>query len=200
MENNTELISVLRPFLHSREKVLVCGMPGSKGALSAQAARAAAALEGDVISWDLGQSWQALLRKIFSQRVTVLMGEPKVILGIAKTARATGTPLTVRHAVLLGSPRESWLLKGIRDTLDAQIHICRLPDSEEGDFLVQQLDEMLLSWASVLDYRVQRTEAGLRLEIVIFPGHPLPKLPSGADVTVRPWNPGQDAPYASFEG
>ena len=200
MAENTEVraaaTDVLRAFLRPQERVLICDAAPS----TLEAGIMAAELGADVVPGNGRHTWQDLLRQAFAQWVTVLIGQPKVILALAKIARVTGTPLPVRHVVLLGTTKQPWLLKGIRDCLDAQIHICNLPAPEEEDSLVQQLDEMLLSWASVLDYHVQRTEAGLRLEIVIFSGHPLPKLPSGAHVTVRPWNPGKDTPRVSFEG
>lgn len=57
------------------------------------------------------------------------------------------------------------------------------------------LDEEFLSWSSVLDYRVEHTECGSSLELVVFPGHPIPKLPSFAKLNVRPWNPEEDVPF-----
>ena len=57
------------------------------------------------------------------------------------------------------------------------------------------LDEKLLTWSSVLDYRVEATESGNALELVVFPGQLLPKIPSFAKLNVRPWNPDQDIPF-----
>ena len=59
----------------------------------------------------------------------------------------------------------------------------------------QNLDELLLSWSSILDYRMEFGECGTSLELVVFPGEPLPKLPSIAKLNIRPWNPGQDIPF-----
>lgn len=49
-------------------------------------------------------------------------------------------------------------------------------------------------WTSVLDCRLEKGSAGLEIEIVVFPGEKLPKLPSCAKLIVRPWNPATDAP------
>lgn len=57
------------------------------------------------------------------------------------------------------------------------------------------LEEQFLAWSSILDYRVKRTECGLNLELVVFPGENLPKITSCARLTVRPWNPDADVPF-----
>ena len=64
------------------------------------------------------------------------------------------------------------------------------------DLEKQSLDELLLTWSSVLDYHVEHGESGMSLELVVFPGEPVPKLPSFARQTIRPWNPGEDVPFA----
>lgn len=202
MEYADEVSSVaelLRPFLRQREKILVCYYSDLNCTLWKSAAAAAEQLGGDVSLFDGRQTWQALLRQAFSQRATVLIGAPRMILGIAKIARATGTPLPVRHVVLLGCNQEAWLHKGIEESLDAIIHVFDMAN-RQLDPLFARLDEMLLSWSSVLDYHAKRTEQGLRLEIVVFPGRQLPKLPSGASITVRPWRPGVDIPYCLPNG
>ena len=57
------------------------------------------------------------------------------------------------------------------------------------------LDELLLTWSSILDYRVEYGESGVELELVVFPGEPLPKLPSCAKLVIRTWNPSEDIPF-----
>ena len=66
----------------------------------------------------------------------------------------------------------------------------------------ENLDELLLTWSSILDYRVEYGESGMALELVVFPGEPLPKLPSFAGLNIRNWNPTQDVPFnlAAFLG
>lgn len=66
---------------------------------------------------------------------------------------------------------------------------------KEPDLALDGLQEMLLSWSSILDYRAVRTENGLELEIVAFPGERLPVLPSCAKRYVRPWMPKHDVPF-----
>lgn len=59
----------------------------------------------------------------------------------------------------------------------------------------QSLDEQLLTWSSILDYRVEYGESGTALELVVFPGEPMPKLPSFAKLNIRTWNPAEDIPF-----
>lgn len=59
-----------------------------------------------------------------------------------------------------------------------------------------KIGESLLQWSSILDCRVEMTEYGLELEVVVFPGEKLPKLPSCAKLIVRPWNPEKDIPIS----
>ena len=57
------------------------------------------------------------------------------------------------------------------------------------------LEEKFLAWSSVLDYRAENTEYGTALEMVVFPGESIPKLPSFAKLNVRHWNPEEDVPF-----
>ena len=59
----------------------------------------------------------------------------------------------------------------------------------------EDLDAELLNWSSVLDYRVDYTEFGAALELVVFPGERIPKLPSFAKLNVRTWDPDADIPF-----
>lgn len=62
-----------------------------------------------------------------------------------------------------------------------------------GDLLV--MGEKLHYWSSVLDCRIKRTEYGLDLEAVVFPGEKLPEFPSTAKMVIRPWKPDTDTPF-----
>lgn len=66
---------------------------------------------------------------------------------------------------------------------------------KEPDPSLDGLQELLLSWSSVLDYRASRTEMGMELEVVAFPGQRLPKLPTCARLKVRPWIAKHDKPF-----
>lgn len=56
-------------------------------------------------------------------------------------------------------------------------------------------EDKFLTWSSILDYRARLTEYGIDLELVVFPGESLPKIPSCAKLTVRPWDPETDIPF-----
>ena len=64
--------------------------------------------------------------------------------------------------------------------------------------LREYLEGQLLSWSSVLDYRVEYTESGAALELVVFPGEAIPQLPSFAKQKVRLWNPKEDVPFCLY--
>lgn len=57
------------------------------------------------------------------------------------------------------------------------------------------LEERFLAWSSILDYRARQTECGVDLELVVFPGESLPKIPNCAKLKVRPWDPETDVPF-----
>lgn len=58
-----------------------------------------------------------------------------------------------------------------------------------------ELGQLLQSWTSILDCRLRKSEYGLEIEIICFPGEKLPKLPTAAKLVVRPWNPKNDEPF-----
>lgn len=61
---------------------------------------------------------------------------------------------------------------------------------------LDRLGEELHRWSSILDCNAKLTEYGLDLELIVFPGEKLPKLPSCAKLMVRPWNPEKDIPLS----
>ena len=63
-----------------------------------------------------------------------------------------------------------------------------------SDFFMLELAAELLYWNSVLDCSVERTEQGVLVEIVCFPGEKMPKLPACAKLLVRSWDPERDCP------
>ena len=72
------------------------------------------------------------------------------------------------------------------------IETCSL---REENLSRELLEDRFLAWSSVLDYHAQKTEFGMALELVVFPGESLPKVPSAAKLKVRPWNPEEDIPF-----
>lgn len=68
------------------------------------------------------------------------------------------------------------------------------PDKNTDPELAE-LGQYLQSWTSVLDCRLSKGEYGLEMELVVFPGEKLPKLPSAAKRVIRPWDPKHDEPF-----
>lgn len=69
-------------------------------------------------------------------------------------------------------------------------------DTNNGiDPRLSKLGEDLHYWGSILDCKLSNTGYGLELELVVFPGEKLPKLPNCAKLVVRAWNPETDAPF-----
>ncbi len=75
------------------------------------------------------------------------------------------------------------------------IRVVETESIRQDNLLREHLDEKLLTWSSVLDYRTEYTESGAALELVVFPDEPIPKLPSFAKLNVRTWNPQKDIPF-----
>ena len=73
--------------------------------------------------------------------------------------------------------------------------VAEVKSVNKDKLLREQLEGGLLTWSSVLDYRVDYTEFGAALELVVFPGEQIPDLPSFAKLNVRPWNPETDIPF-----
>lgn len=74
----------------------------------------------------------------------------------------------------------------------------RLMDIGAADRLGPELDglhQQLLAWTSILDVKLEKGQYGLEIELVVFPGQKLPKLPTCAKQIIRPWDPEQDEPF-----
>ena len=74
----------------------------------------------------------------------------------------------------------------------------RLLDIQIGKSLDPDICELVLylqSWTSILDCHLSKTEFGLKIEIIAFPGEKLPKLPSAAKLVIRPYDPKTDEPF-----
>ena len=73
----------------------------------------------------------------------------------------------------------------------------RLLDLKPGritNLELADLGQMLHSWTSVLDCYIHKSEYGLEIELVVFPGEKLPELPTCAKQVIRPWCPEADEP------
>lgn len=66
---------------------------------------------------------------------------------------------------------------------------------KESESDVSKLADKLQRWTSILDCRLEDCGYGMELEMVVFPGEKLPKLPSFSKMSIRPWNPEVDEPF-----
>ena len=74
----------------------------------------------------------------------------------------------------------------------------QLVDISPGDTLdpdLLALGQELQSWNSILDCWINKGPYGLEMEMIIFRGEKLPKLPSAARQIIRPWDPDHDEPF-----
>ena len=194
----------MRPFLKRGERVLIClgDEPGSLGELFKQAV-----LECDAVPvmWGGDLRWKALLRLAFIHKARTIVSVPLVSLGLAKLARAKDTPLYVHNVVTVGYPCLDWMREGIVNCLDCKVWPWDLPEVLDAQWDAMPDQELLrasreiMEWTSVLDCRLAKREGGLEIEIVVFPGEKLPKLPSCAKLKVRPWNPEEDVPFGVYK-
>lgn len=69
------------------------------------------------------------------------------------------------------------------------------PGRTEGDKTLLTLGEELQSWTSILDCKLNRSEYGLEIELVVFPGEKLPKLPSAAKMHIHNFDPETERPF-----
>jgi hypothetical protein len=70
-----------------------------------------------------------------------------------------------------------------------------LRSGDDVDPVMEQLGRELMSWTSILDCKFRKGEYGFEMDIVVFPGEKLPKLPSCAKQVVRHWDPDTDVPF-----
>lgn len=76
------------------------------------------------------------------------------------------------------------------------------PGRTEEDKKLMALGEYLQSWTSVLDCALRKSEYGLEIELVVFKGEELPKLPHAAKRVIREFDPETEEPkpYDPVEG
>lgn len=76
------------------------------------------------------------------------------------------------------------------------------PGRTEEDEKIKALGGYLQSWTSVLDCVLRKSEYGLEIELVVFKGEKLPKLPHAAKMVIRDFDPETEKPmpYDPAEG
>lgn len=253
-------------FLRSNERVLLCYPDRRKGSIGWLFEQAIIGCGAVPVWLNEDRRWKSMLWQAFSSRASVIIGEPLVVLGLAKLAKYKRTPLYIRHVVTAGYPCPDWMLSAITRGLDCDtwgcfdpygiiagfscsdslgVHLrteeykyslepetgelvltprsapdlkfysgtygrleetpCLCGDPETrlldirpahlDDIAMEELRMMLHNWSSILDCRVQRGQYGLEMELVVFPGEKLPKLPSCAKQVIRAWDPERDVPF-----
>lgn len=190
------LTEKMRRFLPAQEYILIC-YPNrsllSPGSLLEKAARHVGAIP---VIWDEDRRWKTLLRQAFTTHAVAIAGPPRIILGLSKMARATNTPLNIHDALLCESYDAVWMDESIKRWLDCRIWHCFAADpTMDSDSETRRLEERLLTWTSILDFSMKRSEYGTELKVITFPGEKRPKLPSCARLVLRNWEPEQDVPF-----
>lgn len=188
-----DLTEKIRALLRKGERVLICfdDSPCSLGSALKQAVEACQAVP---VIWDPDHRWKTLFRQAFSERVSAVIGDPMLVLGLSKLTRAYGTSLKIHTAVIVGGHGNQWLAEDIGVYLDCKVHRISCTEDTREDTLIG-LERELLSWTSILDCRLAKSAAGLELEIVAFSGERMPRLPSCAKLVVKPWNAETDVPF-----
>lgn len=79
-----------------------------------------------------------------------------------------------------------------------ELRVVEVKSVRDDSLSREYLEGQLLKWSSVLDYRLEYTESGAALELVVFPGEAIPRLPSVAKLNVRFWNPNEDVPFCMY--
>ena len=111
-------------FLRKQERVLICFLEQEEGGLSWLMEKAVLACGATPVTIGEDLRWKSILRLAFVNRVTAIIGEPLVILGLAKLKKHSGTPLAVRRVITSGYPCPEWMIEGISNGLDCEIGGC----------------------------------------------------------------------------
>lgn len=117
-------------FVKQQDRVLICFPvlgPGSTGSIMEFAVRRLGATS---LIWGPDYRWKSLLRFAFSSRATTIIGPPLIILGLAKLAKATATPLFIRNVLTAGYPCTEWMIQGIEKGYDCRTWGCFDPVDE----------------------------------------------------------------------
>lgn len=271
------LAAQMKPFLQTLEPVLICYPDEGPVSLGGIFKEAVLRCDAKAVLWESDFRWKELLRIAFDTHANTVVGDPQVVLGLMKLARATATPLYIYDVILCGDPFSHWVVDDVKKGLDCKVWGCYavksgpviagfscaqeagihiredvfrplVPEqstkvwygSKRGNLyfssaknpelvfdpvetalvhyqpcscgcdeprvietksrnevkLAQELlEDQFLAWSSILDYHAENTESGLALELVVFPGESLPRLPSVAKLKVRPWDPRTDIPF-----
>ena len=117
----------MKQFLRKHDRVIIC-VPASRDKRIGDILEGAVSETGaDAMRIGPDYRWKTLLKIAFSSRASVIMAPPNVVLGLTKLAKATQTPLFIRHVLTAGYPCLDWMIDGIRRGLDCQTWGCFIP-------------------------------------------------------------------------
>lgn len=114
----------LRKFLRRDDRVMLCFLDQRPGSLSWLFAQALLELEITPITIEADKRWKYILRSAFTNRVSAIIGEPLLLLGLAKLKIQTATPLFIRRVITTGYPCPEWMRQGIVTGLDCAVGGC----------------------------------------------------------------------------
>lgn len=184
----------LQSFLRKKERVLLC-FPKEGSLIGPVLEEMIIRCEGVPVYWESDLSWKSLLKSGFREHCSVAIGGPEIILSLTKLSKRVGTPLFIRNVLMVGEKPDDWLVGFVEKGLDCRVRgcYCHLQDHQQED-PVKDLRQELCRWTSVLDFKLEKTAAGLSLEMIVFPREKLPKLPSFAKLMIREWDADKDCP------
>ena len=151
-------------FLRKRERVLICFMEHSEGSRSWLMEQAVLGCEAIPIVIGPDRRWKTILRLAFTNKVSAIIGEPLLILGLTKLKKYSATPLSVRRVVTAGYPCPDWMIDGIVKGFDCQAGGC---------FGLQQ-SSVVAGFACGQSWGVHIRDEEYGVEILDEEGNPLP--------------------------
>lgn len=161
-------------FVRRQERVLLCFANRGQASMGGLLEQALRRLEAIPLFWGPDYRWKALLKQAFFSRATAIIGTPLIVLGLAKMAKATETPLYIRNVLLAGYPCREWMLEGIQRGLDCRIWGCYIPDA----------GSVVAGFSCAGSRGIHLRQEAYRAEIVDEAGQPLPDGERGRIVLI----------------
>lgn len=125
LERTTQyLAEQMSQFLRRSDRVMICFPAEKEATLGNLFCKAAERCGASVTACGPDYRWKTLLRQAFVSRASTIIAPPLVTLGLAKLARAKGTPLYVRNVVTAGYPCADWMIEGLINALDCKTWGC----------------------------------------------------------------------------
>lgn len=127
LQTKQYLANQMKRFLKKHDAVIIC-FPEKRDRKLGDILEGAVGMTGaHPIRIGPDYRWKTLLKTVFASRASVIMAPPNVVLGLMKLAKATATPLYIRHVLTAGYPCLDWMIDGFRRGLDCQTWGCFIP-------------------------------------------------------------------------